>query len=461
MNARYLAVTALAALFALAASAQPGADLLQKGTYAQETMGDLDGAIKIYRQITSTAGVSKPIAAQAQYQLVLSMLQKGDRVAAARELDLLARNYPDQQDLINKARKLIPGGSTLLAPAWADGDASQLNIKRDGRFTGEYLYYAATPFARTLGPLARDVSRYSSDQRLRFEAQMRQVYLSCWLKTKTSNRGIFATVDRDDMHHLDTTRFSTDDLAGDASAAPFAGPAIDAEPLVFRMRMLPLTAGYKATLTTLPFLVGYGSPKSVELAVTGVEAIETVAGKFNCYKVSFASLGQTFWIGVDGARPLVKFQSGNVEAELVHFWAPAVFDEAVAFIGKAGWTVQNVRTDTGSFGSLPWGVANISNAPGSPYGDIGVMVSMRRSYIPVAEIDQELRDHCSGSGVKKETVQARKIGGYAAISCTDGDKFHIWVRTEGLGLEFAPTGDQAIFRWLFEPVLEGIKLPKD
>ena len=60
----------------------------------------------------------------------------------------------------------------------------------------------------------------------------------------------------------------------------------------------------------------------MELAVTGIESVVTPAGKFNCYKVSFAAIGQTFWIGVEGARPLVKFQSGTVEAELVKVWGP-------------------------------------------------------------------------------------------------------------------------------------------
>ena len=89
---------------------------------------------------------SQPIAAQTQYQLVLCMLQKGDRAAATHELDLLTRNFPDQQDFIAEARKLIPGASTLLGATWTDGEASQLNIKRDGQFTGEYLYYAAMPW---------------------------------------------------------------------------------------------------------------------------------------------------------------------------------------------------------------------------------------------------------------------------------------------------------------------------
>ena len=89
MNTRHLATAIIASLIATSAFAQSPADLLQKGIYAQETAGDLDGAIQIYRQVAASAGAPKSIAAQAQYQLVLCMLQKGDRVAASRELDLL------------------------------------------------------------------------------------------------------------------------------------------------------------------------------------------------------------------------------------------------------------------------------------------------------------------------------------------------------------------------------------
>ena len=73
------------------------------------------------------------------------MLQKGDRGAARKELDLLARNFPDQPDLATKARKLVPDGDTLLAAPWGEFEGSQLNIKRDGVFTGEYLYYSVDP----------------------------------------------------------------------------------------------------------------------------------------------------------------------------------------------------------------------------------------------------------------------------------------------------------------------------
>src|ERR1051325_7007612 len=98
------------------------------------------------------------------------------------------------------------------------------------------------------------------------------------------------------------------------------------------MRRLPLTVGYK---TTLPVTSNTVTPVRMELAVAGIEAVQTPAGKFNCYKVTFSSIGQTFWIGVEGIRPLVKFQSGDVVAELVHVWGSEDFP---------GPTVQAFRT---------------------------------------------------------------------------------------------------------------------
>jgi len=146
MTTRHFAAALVATLLlAFPAGAQSAADLLQKGIYAQETQGDLDGAVKLYREVVASRNASPQIAAQAQYQLVLCMLQKGDRPAAARELDQLTRNFPSEQDFINRARKLVPGASTLLSAPWADGEALQLNIKRDGAFTGEHLSYSAAP----------------------------------------------------------------------------------------------------------------------------------------------------------------------------------------------------------------------------------------------------------------------------------------------------------------------------
>jgi len=57
MIAKFIAAAALAAsLIAASAAAQTAAELMQRGIYTQETAGDADGAIQIYRQVIGSAG---------------------------------------------------------------------------------------------------------------------------------------------------------------------------------------------------------------------------------------------------------------------------------------------------------------------------------------------------------------------------------------------------------------------
>ena len=88
-------------LMALPLSAQTAAELLQKGIYDQETAGDLDGAIAIYHQIVNSGSSPRDVAAQAQYRLAQSLLQKGDLPNGAQEFSNLARNYADYGKLVS------------------------------------------------------------------------------------------------------------------------------------------------------------------------------------------------------------------------------------------------------------------------------------------------------------------------------------------------------------------------
>jgi hypothetical protein len=94
--------------------AQPtAAELLQKGIYTQETAGDLDDAIKIYRQIVDSHPAQREIGAQAQYRLGLTLLAKGDTNGASQEIQRLGWDYPDFKDLIASAKSAGGGGRTI------------------------------------------------------------------------------------------------------------------------------------------------------------------------------------------------------------------------------------------------------------------------------------------------------------------------------------------------------------
>jgi len=102
---------ALAAILAIPAAAQTPAplpsELLQRGIYAQETSGDLDAAIKTYRQIVDSHPQQRDIGAQAQYRLAMTLLAKGDTNAAAQEIQRLGWDYPDFKTLVAAAPKPI------------------------------------------------------------------------------------------------------------------------------------------------------------------------------------------------------------------------------------------------------------------------------------------------------------------------------------------------------------------
>src|ERR1017187_9226064 len=78
---------------------QTASELLQKGIYLQETVGDLDSAIKTYRQVVQMAKESRDNAAQAQYRLGLCLLKKDQQAEAAKTFQQIIDLYPEQTDL--------------------------------------------------------------------------------------------------------------------------------------------------------------------------------------------------------------------------------------------------------------------------------------------------------------------------------------------------------------------------
>jgi hypothetical protein len=103
-------------LMALPLSAQTAAELLQKGIYDQETAGDLDGAIAIYHQIVNSGSSPRDVAAQAQYRLAQSLLQKGDLPNGAQEFSNLARNYADYGKLVSSLATQARANTFFFSP---------------------------------------------------------------------------------------------------------------------------------------------------------------------------------------------------------------------------------------------------------------------------------------------------------------------------------------------------------
>ena len=75
---------------------------MQRGAFSQDTAGNLDQAIAIYRDVAGPRTSDRALAAEAQYRLTQALLQKGDLQGAAEAALQLSTNYPDQAERISQ-----------------------------------------------------------------------------------------------------------------------------------------------------------------------------------------------------------------------------------------------------------------------------------------------------------------------------------------------------------------------
>ena len=84
MWSRHCIVVALIAGLAVAITgrAESVGERLHKGVYQEETVGDLEAAMKIYQEIVADEKANRPHAAQAKYRLGMCHVKKGEKEKA-------------------------------------------------------------------------------------------------------------------------------------------------------------------------------------------------------------------------------------------------------------------------------------------------------------------------------------------------------------------------------------------
>jgi hypothetical protein len=93
---------------AASALAESASVLLEKGIYTEDTVGDIDGAMKIYEQILAETDANRRYAAQARLRLGLCHLKKQQTSQAQEQFEKLVAEYPEQTELVAEARKRLP-----------------------------------------------------------------------------------------------------------------------------------------------------------------------------------------------------------------------------------------------------------------------------------------------------------------------------------------------------------------
>lgn len=480
MRTKYLAAAILAAsLLGRPAAGQSIADLLQKGIYNQETAGDLDAAIQIYRQVVASGTEARNYAAQAQFRLGVCLLKKGDNAAAVKAFEQLLADYPEQKELAAKAREYMPADFKLLPAPWAEGELLEYEIKTGGGMIAGTMLLTVEPNPARPGNLVLKNRTYTPSYTGAGPTQHSRV-----------------EVERDSMKPVSLTYFNmalgqtridydgrqarVQSKGKEASILPLGDPTFDNEEAIFLVRRLPLAAGYKVKL---PLVSPMGVPLKLEVAVLGIEDVEVPAGKFRCHKFEFAGIPQKFWIAMDAPRPIVKIDVGAVSIELASMrrvdpLTPLEYRDAktgLAVTAAPGWILKpNPMMSAADETSVHMYDPEVK-AFAAIWGKMGKSEKSTREQRLRAEVDSKAKSRAGvfkDYRVRPESVQLRQIAGQQALSCiadySDSVQrdhamieYLVWVETDNsICLFFArvAASDFEEFRKRFDPIVETVRL---
>ena len=286
------------------------AELMEQGVYAEETKGDVDAAMQIYRQVIAEADAGQALGAQAQFRLALCYDKKKDQAAATAAFARLVRDYPNQKDIVARAYEYLASGANLLPVPWIDGEEMWFNVNLQSGLKVGIAHFAVASDEIN----GRKIWRLNTHL---FAGGMQQ-----WSRMEV-DAGSFQPIHCHMKHALFGDADTTYTAAGaevklkgvdGVKHVELAGPVYDNEQCLQLMRRLPLSAGASSAVK-LFVGVGGGNVLPLELTVGARETVVVPAGAFDCLKVAL-NIGQTYWYSTDAHHYLVKFENGGVVVEL-------------------------------------------------------------------------------------------------------------------------------------------------
>jgi len=346
----------LAMMLCSPAVAQPASELLEKAIFAEQTVGNLDEAIGIYKQILDDAQANRALAARAQYRLASCYLKKGQDAEATEAFEKLIENYPDQEELITQARQEMPGRLVVGPVPWVDGEVLRMIMK--------------LPTGMEIGTFAWTADRVTTDDGVDAWRVVTRRYIGLngtqVVSGVVADAQTFRPISSWFEHsvlgnfHAEYTPVQVkvqspgeDEVA--VNEFDLTDTVYDNEQAVQLMRRLPLAVGYK---TKLPIFVTFTGGKHLEVAmeVLEKETVTVPAGEFECYKVKLEIenvLSQSLWFSADANRYLVKLDAEGIVGELASI-TKNVAGEPVEYTDQrlgftlsvpAGWYVYEFGED--------------------------------------------------------------------------------------------------------------------
>jgi tetratricopeptide (TPR) repeat protein len=291
-------------------SAQDPLILLEKGIYAEETLGNLNDAIGIYQQVVIADTASRATSALALFRLGMCYQKSGRADQAQATFAKLLKQYPEQQDLIAQIPGISTGPVALRPAPWANGESLQLLIKFPSGLQAGTLIYK---FDSTVDS-GRMAWRVQSIQNVIQNASV--------LIDAATFLPIGSLVDERSTGRQYQANYGSRqiDLAITGSSFkqktfPLNRTTYDEQQLIQILRCLSLQEGYQIAIPT--FSSNHNNALvDVQIAVVAKEIITVPAGTFDCYKTILTRGNQsplsTYWISADSHSYIIKVHENRL-----------------------------------------------------------------------------------------------------------------------------------------------------
>jgi hypothetical protein len=333
--------------------------LLEKAFYYEQTRGDLDQAIALYKQVVDEQRRSGPKAARAQYHLGVCLWKVGRLAESQQMFRELAHNYSEEKDLVSAASRFLSDSRALLAPCWEDGETLEYALEFQTGVEAGYLIVCAHKMIFEGRPVWRLLSQQNAPNY--GGPSKRYVFVDRDGFRPLFNSYIHPIVGEFETRYQEgrVTIVSNISAASSIKELLWFGPVYDFEQHWHLVRQLPLAVGYRASMPVV--CCAEGEIADLELRVTGIEEVVTPAGRFECFRVETrvgrGGMQAVLWYTTDEHRYLVGFDEWVVQGRLRALGRRSRDETAqyqssrfgFSLSAPAGWYFYN-RTETGSKG---------------------------------------------------------------------------------------------------------------
>ncbi len=306
--------------------------LLESGIYQEQTVGDLDAAIKCYQQVVEKNASNRKLAAQALYRLIQCYLKQNKPDEARKAMETLTADYAQFQEIITQARKLLPDILQVGDVPWPNNERMALKLRSHSGMELGAIYYSARQTKHDFqGGLGRHndggftlpvQSNWLIQSHMAVPVSNLTQYTAVFADEKT-----FAPIQGITSHSM-LGRFIADykDQKVELQSTSNTGKSIrtfdvtkrvfDNEQVIYLIRRLPLAKDYQATFPIFP--VTSGQLVECQINVVARENVEAIGRQIDCWKVDLkvktngvTALNHQLWYSVEKPHLLVKYDSGN------------------------------------------------------------------------------------------------------------------------------------------------------